>query len=1135
MRLPLFFDRSVVKLICASLLLVSCGGGGGDAPTTVSAPPTITSPQVPPTTASVKGVIKLAPGAQATVFWDVNDNWEVDPWEVTVTASASGQYEIPPRPRAEAVLRAKTRWLVPNVFGEYLGPITLSAPKGQEGIISPFTSLAQIAGMPLAQLEIELGASLFSNGSDSQVLDDVANAVAIQLQQREVQLQKGEMANAAFAILSNTKKMISDGNIASAQFTKQTVEQAQMATISKSPISNIASSSSRLNASTYFVDRVSGFENYLWLTNDVNKRVVVEKILYEMAISSKITPRDVNIIRYDMLNLPTAINAWVERLKSAGITRNSLEEQYDAEINQQLIGFNKQTDDNMRRLVNEAAIGDASTILASSDLHINMAQTAFGLVAVGTGLPINKVVGTSKLPFDKTKNVILNWVRILNCTNGITSAYDALDEKNPDSTAKVVSLLADCMLTGTSTGAKIDPKSVLLNITRFLDSGGEAVAPIFNGAIETDPVKKRILGYKFLSGSLSVLSAITPDARVSGVFDVIAAAINMILNSMEVLRESDGNYNAKVAALERLWRVGYDNIRLNQLRNKLAYRLSQVISYTPMSVPSGSTLACIPKPQRKVNCALSPFSALNLRKQSTIEKSLLAQAAATNVDEGVVHVAFGDGWTTDNLPEFTGKAILPGTTLEHSYLTPGRYIIIATTRFANGENFRDEAIINVVNDTTSVNGACGSANGAAVSQSPSANLCSAGNSAGLTGSGPWSWSCSGANGGANASCTAPLAVTIVPVNGVCGSANGVAVLQRPIANLCSAGSGSVATGVGPWSWSCSGANGGSTASCAAPLANQIIPLVVSDFSPKSGTRGTTVIVTVTGTGIPDTLALAIANVSCVNRAFLSSTTTQQFDCTISSGAPLGMALVTVKDRAGGTTVFQPSLSQGFEITAPVVISPPVNGACGSANGAAVSQSPSANLCSAGNSAGLTGSGPWSWSCSGANGGANASCTAPLAVTIVPVNGVCGSANGVAVLQRPIANLCSAGSGSVATGVGPWSWSCSGANGGSTASCAAPLANQIIPLVVSDFSPKSGTRGTTVIVTVTGTGIPDTLALAIANVSCVNRAFLSSTTTQQFDCSIPASAPLGMALVTVKDRSGGTVVFQPSLSQGFDIR
>ena len=55
------------------------------------------------------------------------------------------------------------------------------------------------------------------------------------------------------------------------------------------------------------------------------------------------------------------------------------------------------------------------------------------------------------------------------------------------------------------------------------------------------------------------------------------------------------------------------------------------------------------------------------------------------------------------------------------------------------------------------------------------------------------------------------------VNGACGSDNGQTLLTAP-ANLCSAGSASVVGGSGhPWSWTCAGSNGGTTASCSATI------------------------------------------------------------------------------------------------------------------------------------------------------------------------------------------------------------------------------------------------------------------------------------------------------------------------------
>lgn len=198
----------------------------------------------------------------------------------------------------------------------------------------------------------------------------------------------------------------------------------------------------------------------------------------------------------------------------------------------------------------------------------------------------------------------------------------------------------------------------------------------------------------------------------------------------------------------------------------------------------------------------------------------------------------------------------------------------------------------------------------------------------MTGSGPWDWSCAGLNGGTTAQCMANLLV-----NGSCGSANGVAVSSAPTTGLCSAGAASAVTGSGPWNWTCGGQNGGTTASCSAPLQSSA-----------------------------------------------------------------------------------------------------VNGECGPANGVAVSSAPTTGLCSAGTATAVMGTGPWDWSCTGSNGGTTASCSAPLSTSTV--NGQCGPANGTYTNVEPTTNLCSAGTASAVSGNGPWTWSCAGSDGGTTATCEA---------------------------------------------------------------------------------------------------
>src|SRR6185369_10281583 len=119
--------------------------------------------------------------------------------------------------------------------------------------------------------------------------------------------------------------------------------------------------------------------------------------------------------------------------------------------------------------------------------------------------------------------------------------------------------------------------------------------------------------------------------------------------------------------------------------------------------------------------------------------------------------------------------------------------------------------------TNLVSGACGTANGTTVTTPPKSNLCMTGTASAVTGSGPWSWTCAGSNGGTTASCSANRGLVVV--NGTCGTSNGTTILSAPAANLCNAGTTSTVSGSGPWSWTCAGSGGGTTASCTASLPN----------------------------------------------------------------------------------------------------------------------------------------------------------------------------------------------------------------------------------------------------------------------------------------------------------------------------
>ena len=81
----------------------------------------------------------------------------------------------------------------------------------------------------------------------------------------------------------------------------------------------------------------------------------------------------------------------------------------------------------------------------------------------------------------------------------------------------------------------------------------------------------------------------------------------------------------------------------------------------------------------------------------------------------------------------------------------------------------------------------------------------------------------------NVSAAALAQFGTLPINGSCGTANGVAVTTAPTTNLCATGTASPAipTGTGPWTWSCVGANTGTTAPCNAPLRDTTPPTLTN--------------------------------------------------------------------------------------------------------------------------------------------------------------------------------------------------------------------------------------------------------------------------------------------------------------------
>jgi len=399
----------------------------------------------------------------------------------------------------------------------------------------------------------------------------------------------------------------------------------------------------------------------------------------------------------------------------------------------------------------------------------------------------------------------------------------------------------------------------------------------------------------------------------------------------------------------------------------------------------------------------------------------------------------------------------------------------------------------------SVNGNCGSANGVAVAKAPVDELCTEGKPTRVTGNGPWNWNCAGTEGGDTQSCTAPslkeetTASAPAPaptesgapapraatdtVAGLCGTAANVANTAAPSLDLCAAGNaGAVSSEKGSWVWSCEGASGGSSVSCSAP--REKVSTVASNNTVESTSPSEKPVVTGAGCGAaagqganktPSANLCASGKASIVRgkgpwnwtctkgkqRAACDAPRMVDARCGAANGSIQKLAPAHGLCNAGSATAVAgrgPWLwtcvgsggGESVSCSAASQAQVRVDGACGAATSARMEIAPASNLCDGGMPSNVYGEGPWTWTCSGVNGGVAASCATPKMVPQAPappgpsVNGLCGAANGVTAVVQPMDGLCTSGTATAVSGNGPWNWNCLGQNSGMTVSCTAPL-------------------------------------------------------------------------------------------------
>ncbi|MDD4409899.1 MAG: hypothetical protein PHW52_04600, partial [Candidatus Pacebacteria bacterium] len=220
----------------------------------------------------------------------------------------------------------------------------------------------------------------------------------------------------------------------------------------------------------------------------------------------------------------------------------------------------------------------------------------------------------------------------------------------------------------------------------------------------------------------------------------------------------------------------------------------------------------------------------------------------------------------------------------------------------------------------------------------------------------------------------------------CGSSNGISTVTAPTTNLCSDGSlPHVSASGNRWAWTCG------TSSCSAidPNASYKAPFAASEMP------------TYTGAGSSPDTAEVWLQWFC-SSGFPSQAIYQNYE-------QVSCTYGTMGSHGGcpGCVMSKFTIRKKY----------PINGQCGSSNGGTFSSAPTTGLCNSGTPSSISGSGPWTWTCTGLNGGRTSSCFANKAVT-------CGSSNGISTVTAPTTNLCSDGSlPHVSASGNRWAWTC----------------------------------------------------------------------------------------------------------------
>ena len=300
--------------------------------------------------------------------------------------------------------------------------------------------------------------------------------------------------------------------------------------------------------------------------------------------------------------------------------------------------------------------------------------------------------------------------------------------------------------------------------------------------------------------------------------------------------------------------------------------------------------------------------------------------------------------------------------------------------------------------------------------------------------------------------------------------------------------------------------------------------------PVSFTSSTTGVCTITSGGA---LTFVTAGTCTINAnqagdsSFLAAPqVSQSFTvAAVAPGAPTA-ATATAGDTQASIVFTAPAFKGGANITGYTVTSSPAGG----------SGSCTALPATACTVTGLTNGVSYTFTVTATNSvGTGAASAASNAVTplAIPINGVCASAQGVAVVAAPSVNLCSTGTASgVTSAAATFTWDCAGSNGGTTAQCSAPRQYQVTASAGANGSiTPAGVQTVAYNATPSFTITPAAL-YRIDSVSGCSGTLVGSTYTTgavAANCTVNASFALIAHAITAtaQPSAGGTVTCTPS--------